>query len=131
MNKVIEQKVRFKEATAEELFDIFVNPQKHAEIHGGAATEISPNEGDSFSLINGNLNGKNLLVIPNRMIVQTWRGSVWKKQDLDSILTLVFTNTPGGGEVDLVHSFTPDQFEELWDQVYWEPIRVFLKKNKK
>ncbi len=33
------------------------------------------------------------------MIVQTWRGNVWKKDDLDSILTLVFTNTPKGGQL--------------------------------
>ena len=130
MNKVIEQKIHFKGATAEELFDIFVNPQKHSEIHGGAAARISSKEGDSFSLINGNLNGKNLLIVPNRMIVQAWRGNVWKKEDLDSILTLVFTNTSKGGVVDLVHSFTPDQFNELWEEVYWQPIRVFLKKGK-
>ena len=126
MNKVIEQKVHFKGTTAEELFDIFVNPQKHSIIHGGAATRISSKKGDSFSLINGNLNGKNLLVIPNKMIVQTWRGNVWNKEDLDSILILVFTNTPKGGTIDLVHSFTPDQFDELWEQVYWQPIRAFL-----
>ena len=51
MNKAIEQKILFKGATAEELFDIFVNPQKHRLIHGGARTKISNKEGDSFSLI--------------------------------------------------------------------------------
>ncbi len=61
MNKVIEQKILFKGTTAEELFDIFVNPKKHSEIHGGAKTKISSKEGKRFSLINGNLKGKNLL----------------------------------------------------------------------
>ena len=131
MNKVIEQKVHFKGAAAEELFDIFVNPQKHAIIHGGAATKISSKVGDSFSLINGNLTGKNLLIIPNKMIVQTWRGNVWNEQDLDSILILVFSDTTKGGTIDLVHSFTPDQFGELWEQVYWQPIRTFLNRNKR
>jgi activator of HSP90 ATPase len=131
MNKAIEQKILFKRATAEELFDIFVNPQKHSAIHGGATTKISNKEGDSFSLLNGNLKGKNLLIVPNRMIVQTWRGNVWGKDDLDSILTLVFINTPKGGQIDLVHSFTPSQFTELWDEVYWQPIKEFIKQEKK
>jgi len=131
MNKAIEQKIHFKGATAEELFDIFVNPQKHSAIHGGATTRISNKEGDSFSLLNGNLKGKNLLIVPNRMIVQAWRGNVWEKDDLDSILTLVFINTPKGGQIDLVHSFTPSQFTELWDEIYWQPIKEFIKQEKK
>ena len=131
MNKVIEKTIVFKGATAAELFDIFVNPKKHAEIHGGAKTKISSREGDSFSLLDGNLKGTNLLVVPNRMIVQTWRGNVWEKSDLDSILTLVFTDTRKGGQIDLVHSFTPDQFQELWEQVYWKPMRAFFKRNTK
>ena len=127
MNKVIEQKVLFKGSTAEELFDIFVNPKKHSEIHGGSETIISSRAGKRFSLLNGNLKGRNLLMVPNRMIVQTWRGNVWKEDDLDSILSLVFTDTIKGAQIDLVHSFTPDQFIELWEQVYWQPIREYLK----
>ena len=99
MNKAIEQKILFTGATAEELFDIFVNPQKHSAIHGGATTKISGKEGDSFSLLNGNLNGKNLLIVPHRMIVQSWRGNIWKKDDLDSILILVFANKTNGAEI--------------------------------
>ena len=127
MNKAIEQKVLFKGSTAEQLFDIFVNPKKHSEIHGGSETTISSRAGRRFSLLNGNLKGKNLLIVPNRMIVQTWRGNVWKEDDLDSILSLVFTDTVKGAQIDLVHSFTPDQFIELWEQVYWQPIRDYLK----
>jgi len=130
MNKVIEQKVLFKGSTAEELFDIFVNPKKHSEIHGGAEAKISSRAGTRFSLLNGNLKGKNLLIVPNRMIVQTWRGNVWKDDDLDSILTLVFTDTTKGAQIDLVHACTPEQFVELWEQVYWQPIRDYLKASR-
>ena len=131
MNKVIEQKILFKGSTAEELFDIFVNPIKHSEIHGGAEAKISSGVGKRFSLLNGNLKGKNLLIVPNRMIVQTWRGNVWNEGDLDSILTLVFTDITKAAQIDLVHSFTPDQFIELWEQVYWQPIREYLKTNRR
>lgn len=126
MNKVIEQTVQFKGTTAAELFDIFLNPKKHAQLHGGAEAKISKKEGDKFSLIDGNLNGKNLLIVPDRMIVQSWRGNVWKEDDLDSILTLTFSDTKTGAQIYLTHSCTPKQFKELWKQVYWDPIKEFL-----
>jgi len=127
MNKAIEQKILFKAATAAELFDIFVNPQKHSAIHGGATAKISGNEGDRFSLLDGNLNGKNLLIVPDKMIVQAWRGNVWEKDDLDSILTLVFSDTRNGAQIEMVHAFTPDQFRELWNEIYWQPIKEFIR----
>ena len=130
MNKVIEQQILFKGSTAEQLFDIFVNPKKHSEIHHGAEAIISSTEGEGFSLINGNLTGKNLQIIPNRMIVQSWRGSVWEESDLDSILGMIFTNTPKGGKIHMIHAFTPVQFNQLWKEVYWDPIRAFLKRSR-
>ena len=126
MNKVIEQTVKFRGATATKLFDIFLDPEKHSQLHGGAKAQISKKEGEKFSLINGNLVGKNLLIVPNRMIVQSWRGNVWNDDDLDSILTLVFSNTKTGAQIYLSHCCTPKQFKQLWKQVYWEPIAKFL-----
>ena len=127
MKKAIEQKILFRGATAKELFEIFVNPQKHSAIHGGARTKISSKEGDRFSLLNGNLNGKNLLIVPDRMIVQAWRGNVWEKDDLDSILVLVFSDTGNGAKIEMVHAFTPNQFRELWHEIYWQPIKEFIR----
>jgi activator of HSP90 ATPase len=129
MNKVIEQRVQFDATTAKELFEIFLTAKKHAAIHGGAKTKISKHEGEEFSLLNGNLTGRNLMVVPNKMIVQSWRGNVWKKDDLDSILTLVFSNIKDGAQIEMVHAFTPSQFTELWNEVYWQPIRKYLRKR--
>jgi activator of HSP90 ATPase len=133
MNKAIQQQIRFKNTTAEELFDIFLNADKHSAIHGGAKAKISKKEGDAFSLLNGNLIGKNLMIVPNRMIVQSWRGNVWKSTDLDSVLSLIFSDVKGGAQIEMVHAFTPSQFTELWDEVYWQPLRRYLddKKNGK
>jgi activator of HSP90 ATPase len=131
MNNAIEQKILFTGATAGELFDIFVNPKKHSAIHGGAAAKISNKEGERFSLLNGNLEGKNLLVVTGRMLVQSWRGNVWGKDDLDSILALVFSNTRNGAQIEMVHAFTPNQFRELWDKIYWQPIKEFIRQGKR
>lgn len=128
MNKAIEQTIMLKDTTAAELFDIFLNPEKHAQLHGGTETIISRKEGARFSLMNGHLRGKNLMIVPNKMIVQAWRGDVWNDGDIDSVLTLVFSNTVDGAQIDMVHACTPTQFTELWDTVYWQPIRAYVQK---
>jgi hypothetical protein len=127
MNKVIEQTIFFKDASPEELFDIILDAKKHSGILGGAAVKITKNEGDPFSCLNGLLKGKNLMIVPNRMIVQSWRGDVWDDDELDSVLTLVFTSVKGGSEIYMVHSNTADEFVERWDEVYWQPMKKYLK----
>ena len=130
MNEAIQHRVIFKDATAAELFSIITDPKKHSAILGGTTARISDREGEPFSLMDGNLQGKNLLIVPNKMIVQSWRGNIWKPGDLDSILIFVFSDTKKGAQVDLVHAVTPDHFTELWDKIYWQPIREYLAAKK-
>jgi activator of HSP90 ATPase len=130
MNKVIEQTVKFENTTPEHLFDIFTDPEKHSEILGGAEVIISKKEGARFSCFDGNVTGKNLLVIPGKMIVQSWRGNVWGKNDPDSILTLVFSTIKTGAQIYMVHANTPEQFDERWNEFYWKPIKQYLKAGK-
>jgi activator of HSP90 ATPase len=127
MINVIQQSVEFEKTTAEELFDILLDPRKHAEIIK-AEVKISRREGDSFSAFNGMVTGKNLTIVPNKMIVQSWRGNVWKDDDLDSIVIMTFTSTKRGAKIDLVHANVPDQFVkvEKWKELYWEPIKTYL-----
>jgi hypothetical protein len=130
MNAVIEQTIFFENSTAEELFDIFLDAKKHSEILGGADVKITKNEGDRFTCLNGLLRGKNLMIVPNRMIVQSWRGDVWNEDELDSVLTLTFTTVNGGAEIYMVHANTVDRFTERWNDVYWKPIKKYLPKVK-
>lgn len=128
MQQAIEQRVSFPNVTPGELFDIFTDSVKHGEVIG-ADVSISAKAGAAFSCFNGNVTGKNLLVIPGRMIVQSWRGNVWTKDDPDSILTLVFSATKNGAYIHMVHSHTPGQFIEKWNEFYWKPMKQLLKKK--
>src|SRR5688572_62208 len=131
MNKVIEQTIIFENTTAEEVFDIFTTPKKHSKILGGTAVRISRKEGDRFSCMDGQLTGKNLVVIPGRLLVQSWRGNVWKDDDPDSILSLTFTNVKKAAQIYMVHANTPRQFTERWEEVYWTPMRAYLAERNK
>jgi activator of HSP90 ATPase len=127
MINVIQHTVEFEKATPEELFGLLMDSRKHAEIIK-AEVRISRKEGESFSAFNGMVTGKNLTIVPNQMLVQSWRGNVWKEDDLDSIVMMTFASTKRGAKIDLVHANVPDQFVkvEKWKELYWQPMKAYL-----
>lgn len=133
MPKTIEQSVTLP-ASAEKLFEMYLSPKKHSEITGGPVS-ISSKEGSRFRAFDGMLTGKTLLVIPKYMIVQSWRGSHWKKEEIDSILVLTFLPEGDKGRIELVHVNVADSdyegVKEGWEKYYWKPWREYLAKREK
>lgn len=125
MSKTLQQAVEFTNTNAQQLYEILMNSEKHSTLLGMPA-RISRKTGGTFSLFDGNVSGKNLLLIPNRLIVQSWRGSIWKENDVDSLLILSFSDTTAGGRIDLLHTLLPDHFEERWQTLYWTPLLTYL-----
>jgi len=128
MPKTVEQTVTLP-APAEKLFEMYLSPKKHAAITGGPVS-ISSKEGSRFRAFDGMISGKMLLVVPKYMIVQSWRGSHWKKEDIDSILILTFRPEGDAGRIDLVHVNVADSdyegVKEGWEKYYWKPWRGYL-----
>jgi activator of HSP90 ATPase len=134
MTRPIVQSVTFT-TTPQELFALFTNAKKHAAATGAHAS-VSAKAGARWTAFGGMLSGKNLAVIPGKMIVQAWRASHWPDSDLDSILILNFSKTTGGARVDMVHAGVPQHdhkgVTKGWPQYYWEPWKAYLKgKSKK
>ena len=73
--KTIQQTVAFR-VPPEKLFDIYLDSKKHAAAVNSQAS-LSRKVGGRFRIFRGALQGKNLAIVPKRMIVQTWRGSDW------------------------------------------------------
>ena len=130
MPETIEQKVKFN-IPPEELFEIYINPKKHS-VACGHKTYVSRKVGSKFS-IPPYLSGKNLVIIPEKMIVQAWREHDWGKTDLDSILILNFSKVKGGGQIHLVQANLPDKVYKAinrgWRKHYWNPWRVYIEKK--
>jgi activator of HSP90 ATPase len=131
MTEAIQQSVEFNAAPAT-LFEMYVDSRKHSKATGVPA-KVSRKAGAAFSAFDGALRGKNLLIVPRKMIVQAWRSSAFKKSDADSILILTFSKTPSGTRVDLVHVNVPEQdhkgVTEGWKKYYWDPWRAYLAKS--
>jgi activator of HSP90 ATPase len=134
MTPTIQQSVVLP-ATTKELFDTYLDSKKHTAVTGGKA-RISNKVGAKFTAWNGVLSGRNLQIVPNRMIVQAWRSVHFKPGDADSILVLEFSKAPGGGRIDLVHVNVPPQDHKGvkggWPKYYWKPWKKhLLAKHKK
>jgi activator of HSP90 ATPase len=126
--KTIIQKVKFK-ARTEILYEIFMDSKKHTRATGGKAV-ISRKVGGTFTAWDGYLWGKNLLLVPGKTIVQSWRSSEFKKGDPDSILVLTFEKAAGGCLLTMTHTAIAARSESYakgWKDFYWKPIAKYLK----
>ena len=130
MKSVIEQSVSFPKVTPAELYTIFMDSAKHTAATGMPA-KISGKVGGKWSAFGGMIFGKTLELVPNRMIVQAWRSSEWKKADPDSVLIVRFEKTPGGAVVHLAHVGVPPYDHKGvtrgWKKFYWKPWKKYLK----
>jgi len=109
----------FKNTTPKALYELYMDAKKHSTATGAAA-KISGKVGGSFSARNGYITGKNLQLVKNKLIVQTWRAQDWNKDDLDS--TFIIALQPKGNDVVLqvVHANVPDEQAKEIDKGWYE-----------
>jgi len=111
------------------LYSMYLNPREHAAFTG-APVKIAARAGAHFEAFGGALTGTILQVVPNRLIVQSWRSTQFAKRDLDSTLILSFWRDPGGGRIELTHVNVADTdfagVSEGWSKYYWIPWRAYL-----
>ena len=129
MSKTITQEVVFKNTSPKDLYDLYMNSKKHS-IATGAPAKMSSKIGGEYSAHSGYITGKNLLLVKNKLIVQSWRAQGWPKTEPDSIF--IIRLEPKGDEVVLsaIHAIVPDKeaegIEKGWFAHYWEPWKKYL-----
>jgi activator of HSP90 ATPase len=133
MKPPIEQTVKFP-CSPEVLFEMYMDSAKHSA-STGATAQITRREGGRFKAFDGALNGRNLLIVPNRLIVQAWRSTAFKHDDPDSILVLEFSKVPGGTKIHMVHVNVPAHdhrgVSKGWPKYYWNPWKAYLAASKR
>jgi activator of HSP90 ATPase len=129
MSKTIQQKVVFRSTTCETLYHLYVNARMHSVLTGGKA-KISEKEATKFSAYGGYCSGKNLQLIPGKLIVQSWRATDWNDNEVDSTFILLFEQKGKNAEVFMTHANVPDSqvkaLAEGWNEFYWIPWRNYL-----
>src|SRR5690242_18538254 len=125
MPKTITQKIVFKNAKASKLYSMYLDSRHHTKLTGNNPAKISAKEGTKFSAHGGYCFGKNLQLVKDKLIVQSWRELGWKKSTFDSTLILSFEQKGKDTLLTMVHANVPDNrvsgIDDGWKEFYWEP----------
>lgn len=128
MSATIHQEIVFK-ATPSKVYETLIDSQQFSSVTGGAPTEISKEEGGSFSCFGGMILGRHIELVPNQRIVQAWRAANWaegvfsiarfelKEQGSDTLLVFDHIGFPEG---------QGDHLSSGWGENYWKPLEKYL-----
>lgn len=134
MSKTIIQNIIFKDTKAKDLYDLYMNEKKHSAVTNALA-KITAKEGSRYSAYDNYSSGKNLRLIKNKLIVQTWRASDWRKEIGDSIFIIALEEKGNDTTLNVIHANLPDDqaesIDQGWYDYYWNPWKEHLSAKKK
>ena len=129
MVKNIIQEIVFQNTTPSDLYDLYMNAEKHSIIAGSAVT-IDDKEGSAFSAHQGYITGKNLQLIKDKLIVQAWRAVNWDQTAVDSTFIIYLAGQGNDVVLKMTHANVPDDsaadIEKGWFDHYWNPWKQYL-----
>ena len=116
----------FVNGPAEEVYRALTNPFT-IELWSGHPAIMSAEEGFEFSLWDGDINGRNLKMIPNERIEQEW---YFENQEPPSVVTIQLRPSKAGTSVELIHTNIPEEqaleMENGWKDYYFGPLKNFF-----
>jgi activator of HSP90 ATPase len=117
------------DADASTIYEALMDSEKHAKFTGLPA-DISSEIGGRIMAGDGYIEGENIELVKDRLIVQDWRGSDFPEGHY-SHLTIELMPRKGGITLRLIHTDVPEDLvlgiDEGWHKHYWEPLRAYLK----
>jgi activator of HSP90 ATPase len=125
--KNLKQSVSIK-ATPKEVYDAFMDSKMHSKFTR-ASSKLSKKVGGKFSVWNGYATGENLVLIPEKKIIQTWRASDWPSGHYSKI-SLALQKTSKGTKLNFEQKGIPPGFffeiKQGWIDYYWKPLKEML-----
>ena len=119
-------------ASPSEVYDAWLDSEAHAAMTGGSPAIINDEVDLPFAAHNAYLWGKNLELVPNRKIVQSWRTTGFYSTDEDSQIEVKLEEHQDGTLLTLTHSNIPEQeahVEQGWVTHYFEPMIEYFNSN--
>jgi uncharacterized protein YndB with AHSA1/START domain len=117
------------DASPDEVYEAYVDPKKHAEFTGQAATG-TPKVGSKFTAGDGYITAKHVELQKGRRIVQEWTTSEWPEGYPPSVLEITVKAKGRRTELTMVHSKVPaeqgEYYAQGWKEFYWEPLKKYL-----
>ncbi|MBI2831243.1 MAG: SRPBCC domain-containing protein [Chloroflexi bacterium] len=128
--KTIRQSATFK-TTPHQVYEALMDSKKHSEFTGSQA-KISRKAGGKFTVYEGDIEGINIELVPDKKIVQTWRYIDWPA-DHYSRVTFSLEEVETGTRLTFVQTDVPEEhyndISEGWREYYWRPMKAMLRKK--
>ncbi|GDX48240.1 hypothetical protein LBMAG25_10580 [Bacteroidota bacterium] len=128
-SKIIRQHITVN-SNPDEIYDVFLDSKKHTSFTGSKA-KMSKRIGGTFTVFDGYASGRNLELISNEYIRQSWRASNWPENCVSEI-SLELEKTHLGTRITFIHKNIPDKFydsiKDGWKNYYWTPLKLYFKK---
>ncbi|KAJ3268917.1 hypothetical protein HK104_005231 [Borealophlyctis nickersoniae] len=121
--------------SADVLYETILDPKKFGEATGMPGTGDGK-VGGEFSYADGWCTGRNVHLVPNKLIVQEWREGAWPETIPSSTVIYRFAKsaTPDHTRVTLTHIGVPQTAKPLlekgWYDYVFNPIKKHLKDDK-
>lgn len=116
-------------ATPKAIYDAWLDSKKHSAFTGGGAT-AQPKVGGRHTAWDGYIHGWTLKLEPGKRIVQSWRTTEFKPEDIDSVIEVKLAKAKGGTKLTVVHSDIPTgqgaQYEQGWQDHYFRPMEEYF-----
>lgn len=123
----VRQSVTFT-AGVHEVYEALMDSKKHSEFTGSQAS-ISREVGGKISVYDGEIEGVNLDLVPDKKIVQSWRYSDWP-EGYYSKATFSLEETAAGTRLTFTQTGVPleflDDISQGWRDYYWAPMKELL-----
>ena len=127
--KTIKQVVVFK-ASPHDVYEALIDSEKHQKFSGSKAV-ISREVGGKFIAYDGYIEGRNLILLKDRKIVQSWRGNDWPKGVYSKVI-FSLVKIKGGTKMTFTQTGVPSKncrdIKQGWIDYYWKPMKDMLEK---
>lgn len=122
------QNITFK-ASAHDVFELIMDSKKHTKFTRHKAV-ISRKVGGKFKAYGDYIEGKNIEIIQDKKIVQSWRASDWPKK-VYSKVTFEFIQSKNNTKLKFTQEGVPEaQYADLkqgWIDFYWKLMKKYLR----
>ncbi|MCX6182306.1 MAG: SRPBCC domain-containing protein [Bacteroidetes bacterium] len=122
-------------ASVDELFEQIMDSKKHSDLSGAKAV-IGKKVGDSFSVYDGYAYGKNLKIIPGKLIVQSWRAheEKWPEECMSEVIFEFKKVDKTKSKIVFTHKNIPavvaETFKKGWIDYYWSLLKMKYNKTR-
>ncbi len=128
--RTIRQSVTFK-TSPHVVYEMLMDSRKHGTFTGEKA-RISRKIGGKFIAYDGYIKGVNLDLVPDKKIVQSWKGSDWPEGHYSKV-TFSLQKAKSGTRLTFRQSGVPEKhyrdINQGWRDHYWKPMREMLEKH--